>query len=139
MGLLGIEECKASKRDAYLCCITILTLEKFVLEMIDGFFFLGYALMVVLFANIYYLCPQAAFVPQPDSIDDTSYFVSRYNSDGARDDDDYDDSTSVISEPFSNSSLEASSCIMCSYVFLTIDLKTNETCEKIYRVEQFAL
>lgn len=49
---------------------------------------------------------KAAFVPQPDSIDDTSYFVSRYNSDGARDDDDYDDSTSVISEPFSNSSLE---------------------------------
>ncbi|VFQ62389.1 unnamed protein product [Cuscuta campestris] len=53
----------------------------------------------------------AAFVPQTDSIDDTSYFVSRYDSDGAEDDEDRDDSTSVFSEPFSNSSsIEIDEC-----------------------------
>ncbi|XP_073137128.1 probable serine/threonine protein kinase IRE4 isoform X2 [Henckelia pumila] len=48
---------------------------------------------------------KAAFVPQPDSIDDTSYFVSRYNSTGIHDEISLD-STSESSELHSNSGLE---------------------------------
>lgn len=46
---------------------------------------------------------KAAFVPQPDSADDTSYFVSRYNSIGIQDD---ESSASDSSDLQSNSGLE---------------------------------
>ncbi|XP_059638103.1 probable serine/threonine protein kinase IRE4 isoform X2 [Cornus florida] len=50
---------------------------------------------------------KAAFVPNPDGLDDTSYFVSRYTqfSTSMADDDDTSDSDSVISDS-SNSGLE---------------------------------
>lgn len=47
---------------------------------------------------------KAAFVPQPDSIDDTSYFVPRYNSTGIEDKREFSDTDS--SELCSDSSLE---------------------------------
>ncbi|KAL3505283.1 hypothetical protein ACH5RR_035124 [Cinchona calisaya] len=53
---------------------------------------------------------KAAFVPQPDSVDDTSYFVSRYNSVGPEDDEDCSDSASDTSELCSNSGPEMDKC-----------------------------
>ncbi|KAL2456425.1 serine/threonine-protein kinase pakB-like [Forsythia ovata] len=49
---------------------------------------------------------KAAFVPQPESADDTSYFVSRYNSIGIQDDEISTGSTSDSSDLHSNSGLE---------------------------------
>ncbi|KAK4490331.1 hypothetical protein RD792_001005 [Penstemon davidsonii] len=49
---------------------------------------------------------KAAFVPQPDSIDDTSYFVSRYNATGIEVDESSMDSASDSSESHSNSGVE---------------------------------
>ncbi|KAH6765050.1 Protein kinase superfamily protein [Perilla frutescens var. frutescens] len=49
---------------------------------------------------------KAAFVPQPERMDDTSYFVSRYNSTGMEIDDTSVDSDSDYSELLANSGLE---------------------------------
>lgn len=49
---------------------------------------------------------KAAFVPQTDGVDDTSYFVSRYGLSGGQDDDDCNDSASDTSEFSSNFGLE---------------------------------
>ncbi|CAI9116717.1 OLC1v1017946C3 [Oldenlandia corymbosa var. corymbosa] len=49
---------------------------------------------------------KAAFVPQPESIDDTSYFVSRYNSVELGNDGDFSDSISDESDSCSTSGLE---------------------------------
>ncbi|XP_027091413.2 probable serine/threonine protein kinase IRE4 isoform X1 [Coffea arabica] len=49
---------------------------------------------------------KAAFVPQPESMDDTSYFVSRYNSIGLQDDGDCSDTASDVSDLCSNSGHE---------------------------------
>ncbi|XP_055833113.1 probable serine/threonine protein kinase IRE4 isoform X2 [Solanum dulcamara] len=45
---------------------------------------------------------KAAFVPQTDGVDDTSYFVSRYGLSGVQDDEDCNDSSSDTSEFSSN-------------------------------------
>lgn len=49
---------------------------------------------------------KAAFVPQPERVDDTSYFVSRYNSTGMEIDETSVDSDSDCSEVHTNSKLE---------------------------------
>ncbi|XP_059279154.1 probable serine/threonine protein kinase IRE4 [Lycium ferocissimum] len=49
---------------------------------------------------------KAAFVPQTDGVDDTSYFISRYGLSGVLDDEDCNDSASDTSELSSNSGLE---------------------------------
>ncbi|XP_042046717.1 probable serine/threonine protein kinase IRE4 isoform X1 [Salvia splendens] len=49
---------------------------------------------------------KAAFVPQPERMDDTSYFVSRYNSTGMEIDETSVDSDSDCSEVHTNSKLE---------------------------------
>ncbi|MCD7469137.1 hypothetical protein HAX54_007974, partial [Datura stramonium] len=49
---------------------------------------------------------KAAFVPQTDGVDDTSYFVSRYGLSGVQDDEDCNDSASDTSEFSSNFGLE---------------------------------
>ncbi|CAK9142824.1 unnamed protein product [Ilex paraguariensis] len=49
---------------------------------------------------------KAAFVPHPDSVDDTSYFVSRYSGMPDDDDDDSSNSASDTTELYSNSGLE---------------------------------
>lgn len=53
-------------------------------------------------------CLQAAFVPQTDGVDDTSYFVSRYGLSGVQDDEDCNDSASDTSEFSSNFGPEVS-------------------------------
>ncbi|XP_057793956.1 probable serine/threonine protein kinase IRE4 isoform X2 [Salvia miltiorrhiza] len=52
----------------------------------------------------------AAFVPQPERMDDTSYFVSRYNSTGMDIDETSVDSDSDCSEVNANSGLEMDEC-----------------------------
>ncbi|XP_004238243.2 probable serine/threonine protein kinase IRE4 isoform X1 [Solanum lycopersicum] len=49
---------------------------------------------------------KAAFVPQTDGVDDTSYFISRYGPSGVHDDEDCNDSASDTSEFSSNFGLE---------------------------------
>ncbi|PHT51206.1 putative serine/threonine protein kinase IRE4 [Capsicum baccatum] len=49
---------------------------------------------------------KAAFVPQTDGVDDTSYFVSRYGLSGVQDDEDCNESGSDTSEFSSNFGLE---------------------------------
>lgn len=62
---------------------------------------------------------KAAFVPQPERMDDTSYFVSRYNSNGMEIDETSVDSDSDCSEVHANSGLEvkyiAHNCFLLSY------------------------
>ncbi|CBI19674.3 unnamed protein product, partial [Vitis vinifera] len=55
---------------------------------------------------------KAVFVPQPDSADDTSYFVSRYSQipSGLPDEQDCSDSATDSSDLYSNSGLEMDEC-----------------------------
>lgn len=55
---------------------------------------------------------KAVFVPQPDSADDTSYFVSRYSQipSGLPDEQDCSDSATDTSDLYSNSGLEMDEC-----------------------------
>ncbi|KAL4610656.1 hypothetical protein ACB092_08G066000 [Castanea dentata] len=55
---------------------------------------------------------KAAFVPQPDSADDTSYFISRFNqmSSGMPDDQNCSNSDSDTQESYSNSGVEMDEC-----------------------------
>lgn len=55
---------------------------------------------------------KAAFVPQPDSVDDTSYFISRFTqfSSGMPDDQDCSNSDSDTEESYSNSGVEMDEC-----------------------------
>lgn len=58
---------------------------------------------------------KAAFVPQPERMDDTSYFVSRYNSTGMEIDETSEDSDSDCSELRVNSGLEVNYIVRNSF------------------------
>jgi hypothetical protein len=64
-------------------------------------------------------------VPQPDSVDDTSYFISRFTqfSSGMPDDQDCSNSDSDTEESYSNSGVEVDMLLFLSTFMFTLPIK----------------